>query len=64
MQGIDTFEDEHGNTIAARTFSVPELVAWSYVDACEAENGCGVWVPPCAGGSLAEKLSAFREAVV
>ena len=45
------------------TFAIPERVAWSYQDALEEEDGNQV-VPPCAGGTLAEKLLTFLEAIV
>lgn len=46
-------------------FSVPEHVAWEYQDAVKAENGDdNAMLPPCAGGSLADKLISLWEAIV
>lgn len=46
------------------TYNIPEHIAWRYEEELEQENGGGLLVPPCVGGTLADKLIAFREAIV
>lgn len=56
--------DEHADETDTCEYRIPEHVAWSYIEELDRENGCGVAVPPCCGGALAEKLLKFREQIV
>lgn len=45
-------------------FDVAEEIAWQYEEELGLENGGGLLVPPCVGGTLAEKLIEFQERIV
>ncbi len=51
-----------GHEVYAITMTEP--AAWEYRDDVDAENGDDSIVPPCCGGSLADKLAAFHEAIL
>lgn len=47
------------------TLTVPEHIAWEYVEALPKDNGVAYAdLPPCAGGLLAEALIAFFNSIV
>lgn len=46
------------------SFDIPEHVAWEYEEELSEENGGGLIVPPCVGGTLADKLIALREGII
>ena len=52
-------DDEEGTAIAV--YSIPEHVAWQFVEACEREDGGFV---PCCAGTLGDKLIDILQTVV
>lgn len=55
-------DEKDGGTV---TYTVPEHIAWEYDAALPLDNGNdGQIVPPCVGGTLAEKLIQLREGIV
>lgn len=45
-------------------WQLPEHIAWEYLDSLSTENGCGMIVPTCIGGTLADKLIEFYNEIV
>ena len=61
--GMEDASDENIRLTGDYLFYVPEHVAWEYRDALEEEDGNQI-VPPCTGGTLAEKLISFLGSIV
>lgn len=58
VQGSD-YDDETG------ILTVPEHVAWEYAEALPEDNGVAdAFLPPCAGGPLADALVEFFDSIV
>ena len=58
----DGMEGEENQRGMEGNFTVPESIAWEYRDALREETD--QMVPPCAGGTLAEKLATLYEEIV
>lgn len=55
-------DEEDGGTV---TYTIPEHIVWEYLDALPEDNGNpGQIVPPCVGGTLADKLVDLWNSVV
>ena len=59
MDATDENDQDWGGS-----FDIPEHVAWEYEEELSEENGGGLIVPPCVGGTLADKLIALRERIM
>ena len=56
----DTNSDKHKEYL----WQIPEHIAWEYMDSLSTENGYGMIVPTCIGGTLADKLITFYNKIV
>ena len=59
----DYFGDRYDKTTEF-LWLLPEHIAWEYRESLDQENGCGMTIPPCIGGTLGAKLATLYDEIV